>query len=121
MGKMVNLNTKDWQWIIALFEGQRHNIKEIAELIKTIPRSVYRVIKRHKECGTVDTAPRSGWPRTAFNRRTHNIHIKRVKQCPKRNWREMAASMGISESSVCHLAKTCGVKSDVGLACHRIN
>ncbi|RCN44182.1 hypothetical protein ANCCAN_09815 [Ancylostoma caninum] len=87
--------------------------KDIVRILSVPRRTVQRAVQLFKS--TVSGRYRSSRPRSAVTKKNADIIRKRIARSPKRSMREIAADLGISESSVRRI-----VHKELGLRSYRL-
>jgi transposase len=98
--------SKEKRTAVILLKKSGKKPSVISSTLKMPLRTVYKVLKRQNETGTVQDRPRSGRPVTVTTPTNRERVRKRIKRNDQQSMRGMAQSIGISENSVRRIVKT---------------
>jgi transposase len=92
--------------IVKAFHEQERTYGEIADLLGVGRATVNRVLRRHREAGTVDPRPRSGGKMSAIHGPVADLLVSTITKKPDSTCEELAAelearvSVSVSRSSI---------------------
>jgi inhibitor of nuclear factor kappa-B kinase subunit alpha len=85
---------------IVVLKKAGHSTKDVASRVGVDPKTVYNVMKRYSETGSIDSKPIPGRKRSVRTKRLVDVVRKRVSRNPRRSMRQMARSLDISETTM---------------------
>ncbi|KAF8567241.1 hypothetical protein P879_05321 [Paragonimus westermani] len=92
--------------------ARRFNVRHLG-VRQVSPQSVRELIKKFEKCGSTQTRPRSGRPRTATNEVCARRIMERVRASPFKSTRRLARECGTSQIAVYRVLKEYNIRQCV--------